>query len=195
MILKTFRGRLWLSSTLTISRKLRIQRKMTFQNPRIWLLTGLIALTDASAVSISQRDSSYNGTVSVPLPDPSGVTALLQIIPQLKGQIASNWQVSSGMRRLGSKVYAAQWQRLNVRYSSLDDGDVLPNQVNLLNIFSARASRGDLRVAEVSVENVKAAPVLADEEPADEAYEAEFNEDYWQRFWEELEDVNADLEE
>ena len=100
------------------------------------------------------------------------------------------------MRKPGSKVYAAQWQRLDVKYSSLGDGkNVLPNQVNLLNIFSARASRGDSNVAEVSVEDVKTAPLLADDQSADEAYNAEFNDDYWRRFLEEFEKAKEDAED
>lgn len=147
-------------------------------------------------MSISQHDASYGGTVSVPLPEPSGVTTLLQLMPQLKGTISSSWQVGSGMRRAGSKVYAAQWQRLDVKYSSLgNDRSVLPNQVSLLNIFSARASRGDSNVAEVSVEDVEKAPLVADDEPADETYEAEFNDDYWQRFLEEFEQMKEDDED
>lgn len=147
-------------------------------------------------MSISQRDSSYGGTVSVPLPDPSGMTALMQLMPQLKGETTSSWQLGSGMRKLGNKVYAAQWQRLNVKYSTVGDGrDVLPNQVNLLNIFSARASRGDADVAEVSVEDVKTAPVLPGDESTDEAYKSEFNDDYWRRFLEEFEKVKEDTED
>ena len=196
VILKRFLGRLWLSTVLAISLKLRIQRKLTFQNPHIWLLTGLILLTDANSMSISQNDSSYGGTVNVPLPDPSGVTALLQLMPQLKGKVTSSWQVGSGMRLPGNKVYAAQWQRLDVKYSSFGDGrNVLPNQVNLLNIFSARASRGDSNVAEVSVADVMKVPPLAGDEPTDEASKAEFNDDYWRRFLEEFDNAKEDAED
>ena len=117
-------------------------------------------------------------------------------MPQLKGTISSSWQVGSGMRRAGKKVYAAQWQRLDVKYSSLgNDRTVLPNQVSLLNIFSARASRGDSNVAEVSVEGVEKAPLLAGDEPADETYNAEFNDDYWRRFLEEFEKMKEDDED
>ena len=195
VILKTFPGRLWLSTVLAISLKLRIQRKLTFQIPHIWLLTGLILLTDANSMSISQRDSTYGGTMSVPFPDPSGVTALLQLMPQLKGKIDSSWQAGSGMRRPGNKVYAAQWQRLDVKFSSLgDDRNVLPNQVKLLNIFSARASRGDSNVAEVSVEDVDIASLLAGDGPASGIYEAEFDDDYWRRFLEEYENAKEEAE-
>ena len=196
VILKALPGRLWLSSVLAISLKLRIQRKLTFQNPHIWLLTGLILLTDANSMSIFQQDSGYGGTVSVPLPEPSGVTALFQLMPQLKGKISSSWQMGSGMHRAGRKVYAAQWQRLDVKYSSLrNDRSVLPNQVNLLNIFSTRASRGDSNVAEMSVEDVQTAPLLGADEAADETYKAEFNDDYWRRFLEEFEDIKEDDED
>ncbi|KAI4251715.1 MAG: hypothetical protein LQ352_004687 [Teloschistes flavicans] len=196
VILKAFPGRLWLSSILAISLKLRIQRKLTFQNPHIWLLTGLVLLTDANSMSIVQHDSSYGGTVNVPLPDPSGVTALLQLMPQLRGKVTSSWQAGSGMRRLGNKVYAAQWQRLDVKYSSLgDDKNVLPNGVNLLNIFSARTSRGDSNVAEVSVEDAKTAPSLVGDKSADETYKTEFDDDYWRRFLQEFEKVKEDAED
>ena len=179
VILKTYPGRFWLSSILAISLKLRIQRKLTFQHPHIWLLTGLIALKDAESLSIAQRDSSFSTTASLPLPDPSGITTLLQLMPQLKGEITSGRHVGSGMRKLGQKVYAAQWQRLNVKYSSVRNGqEILPNQINLLNVFSARASRGDSNAAEVSVEGTKMqpSPTLP---MTDEAYNAEFNDDYW----------------
>lgn len=54
---------------------------------------------------------------------------------------------------------------------------------------------GDANVAEVSLEDVKTAPVLPGDESADEAYESEFNDDYWRRFLEEFEKVKEDTED
>ena len=177
VILKTISARQWLSSVLAISMKLKRLHKLTYPHPHIWLLTGLLTLTDANSLSIFQRTHGYGGPIGVPLPDPSGVTALLRTMPQLRGRITSR------VYKPGTKVYAAQWQCLNVTFPSPEQCKVrLPNHIRLAHNFSERASRRDYSMAEVSVEVPTAEPVT-------HAYRDEFDDNYWRQFLEDKEDV------
>ncbi|MCJ1307160.1 hypothetical protein MMC25_000806 [Agyrium rufum] len=197
VVLRLPEGALWLSSKLAIARKLRILRKLKFQQPRIWLLTGLYTMADARVVSSSERGRSAGGMASVPIPDPSGITALLEIMPQLSMHIESNRKLEGGAQILGTKIYAAQYQQLDVKYIAIEDGrNTLPNQVNLLNIFSAQEHRGEAQVAEICIA-VEPSGEESDEVDAtnDSIYDAEFDDGYWEAFKTELVEVKAELEE
>ncbi len=164
-------------------------------------------MDDAKVLTSSERDKSYGGTASIPLPDPSSVTALLQIMPQLSAHKSSNRKLACSAQIIGTRIYPAQFQRLDVRYLATEDGrDPLPNQINLLNIFSAQEHRGESQVAEISVqaglrdseaqenEGDEARDEGQEDEGDEATYEKEFNEDYWKAFNEQLDEVKAEFE-
>ena len=105
------------------------------------------------------------------------MTALLRAKPQLKGRITSR------VYKPGNKIYAAQWQRVNVAFPPSEQCKLrLPNLVRLAHVFSERALCGNSTMAEVSVEAPTAEPVA-------DTYRDEFDDNYWRQFLEDKEDI------
>ena len=171
-----------------MSRKLRYYYGLTLQHPKVWLLTGLYLMKDATCLSIAGKTSALGGSVTVPLPDPSGIAAALQINPTAKWDTKDGITVGGGATFPDERVWAAQYHRVKAKYFDVRDGTELSlKQLKLLNVFDMRASRGEASAAEVDVEEIAAD--LGEEEASEESYGSR----YWDKFAEELEDIEDEF--
>lgn len=186
-------GRFWLSSRLAIARKLLYLKKLTFQRPHIWLATGIFKVTDAKILSLTSQTATESVQVSVPMPDPTTVSQLLQLQPGLKIKLTDEVILQASSRNVGEKVYAAQFQRLDVDYfGSSDIPETLPNQVNLLNVFSIGAHRGESDACTLSVTG-ETAPVEPEKVSEEDAEVSEST--YWTIFEEEVKKCEEEWQE
>lgn len=153
-VLGEYRGQFWLSSRLAISRKLHVLRKMSHQQPRIWLLTRLLKIEDAYCCSRIGRDASQSMIAAVPA-DPTGISQVLGLNPGAKFHLKNGIAFEVESRFPEEKVWAAQYQRLDVRYMKIDSATAAkPGQVKLLNVFSSQETRGESDAAELTVADV-----------------------------------------
>jgi hypothetical protein len=78
----------------------------------------------------------------------------------------------------GTRVWAAQYQRIRANYVTLKPGMEFPTNCSLISIFSVQGQSGETNTANVVVTND-----LAGEEVGIEEGDAEIlNEEYWQDF-------------
>ena len=167
-------------------------RKLTLQAPRIWLLTKLYKVKDARNLTIQGKTTAQNVKGTVPIPEPTGVAQLLDLSAGLRLKNSSGNAIQLGSQILGEHVWAAQFQRLDVRYTAVDaTSTALMNQVPLLNIFSVQQYRGEDQVGELSVSKEFA----ASDQPWPEEEAECFNSDYWDAFGNEISKVEADMNE
>ena len=145
-------------------------------------------MRDATCLNIFQTGSGFGGAITAPLPDPSGIAAALQLNPNLKWKTDSGMVVGGGSTFVGDRVWAAQYHRVGAKYTDIRDGVELSlTQVKLLEVFDMRATRGESSAVEMEMED---SPSSADEE---HATLDEFDEKYWQKFSEEVHDIEAEL--
>ncbi|MCJ1377614.1 hypothetical protein MMC17_000709 [Xylographa soralifera] len=153
VILRSDSARFWLQSRLAVSKKLKYYYGLTMQNPSIWLLTGIYIMKDATCLSISGKSSGLGGSITTPLPDPSGIAAMLQLNPNAHWKMSSGLTIGGGSTFLGERVWAAQYHRVGAKYVDIRDGVPLHSkQLKLLNVFDIKASRGESTAAELDLE-------------------------------------------
>ncbi|MCJ1437294.1 hypothetical protein MMC27_006680 [Xylographa pallens] len=188
VILQSDSARFWLQSRLAVSKKLKYYYGLTMQNPSIWLLTGIYIMKDATCLSVSGKSSGHGGSITTPLPDPSGIAAVLQLNPNARWKTSSGLTVDGGSTFLGDRVWAAQYHRVGAKYVDIRDGVQLHSkQLKLLNVFDMKASRGESNAAELDVEGP---PDLDDEE---EVSYQQPGDGYWDKFGEELKDIEEEF--
>lgn len=148
-------------------------------------------MCDASFLSVSKKASDFGATAAIPIPEPTGLATLLGLTISGKAQISSGATITAGAKILGKRVWAAQWQRVDAKYISLEKwnrGDH-PNHLKLLSIISLQAKAGPLDKVEV------AEVTLVDGEHLDEGKPSQLDEDYWKVFDKEIKDIEEELEE
>ena len=171
-----------------MSRKLKYYYGLTFQEPKIWLLTGLYLMKDATCLSVASKSSASGASFTVPLPDPSGIAAALQLNPNAKWDTKDGITVAGGATFPGERIWAAQYHRVKAKYFDFRDGTELSlQQLKLLNVFDMRAIRGEASAAEVNVEEIVADSW--EEEGSEELYGSK----YWDKFAEELKDIEDEF--
>jgi hypothetical protein len=72
----------WLQVRLTIANNFATRYKSRFKptpRPSIWLLTGIYLISNASHDLVKSNSSNSNTTLKIPISDPSGTTALLNL--------------------------------------------------------------------------------------------------------------------
>ena len=171
-------ARFWLESRLAVVRKLQILRGYLGLTPKIWLLTGLYLITDA--VTFTAYGSSSENAIggAVPLPEPTQLTALLNLNIGSKVKLGRNAVVARGTQISGKKVWAAQWQRVDANYMSVakwkDDMGV--KRMKLLPLFSTQT----VRAAPLEEQAAAEVTLAGDEETKPEGETDEMpSEEYW----------------
>ena len=188
VVLKSDSARFWLQSRLAVSKKLKYYYGLTMQNPSIWLLTGIYLMKDATSLSVSGKSAGLGGSITAPLPDPSGIAAMLQLNPNAHWKTSSGLTVGGGSTFVGDRVWAAQYYRVGAKYVDISDGVQLHSkQLKLLNVFDMKASRGESTAAELELESP---PTLDDEE---ESSCFQGVDDYWDKFKKELKDIEDEF--
>jgi hypothetical protein len=195
VVLKTDDGLLWLSSRIAISRSLRATRAMALDIcPKIWFVTGIFTMDDAKSYHIRSKDSNHALGGYAPL-DALGISTLLQINPGARIETSSGHEVQAGNQVFGTKVWAAQFERLDVKYITRRTGEpILLGEVSLLNIHSSSTYR--------STEHDSVIVTAAEHSDKDEAecaslstdpQNAALDESYWMEFLQELELVKEQM--
>ncbi|MCJ1283429.1 hypothetical protein MMC26_002758 [Xylographa opegraphella] len=188
VILQTDAARFWLQSRLAVSKKLKYYYGLTMRDPSIWLLTGIYMMKDATCLSVSGKSSDLGGSITAPLPDPSGIAAMLQLNPNVHWKTSSGLTVGGGSTFLGDRVWAAQYHRVGAKYVDIQDGvQFQSRQLKLLNVFDMRTSRGESTATELQVENP---PNLDDDE---KILSDQVEDGYWEKFGEEIRDIEEDF--
>lgn len=184
-------ARFWLESRLAVVRKLQILRGYLGLTPKIWLLTGLYLITDA--VTFSAYGSSSENTIggAVPLPEPTQLTALLNLNIGSKVNLGRNAIVARGTQISGRKVWAAQWQRVDAKYMSVAKwkDDMGAKRLKLLPLFSTQT----VRAAPVEEQAAAEVTLAGDEETEPEANtDKDPSEEYWELLDREIQKVEDD---
>jgi hypothetical protein len=187
-VLKQDSAHLWLETRLSVAHKLQRMWKNIFAAPKIWLLTGVYYMEDAQVYTIRSESSSADARVTVPIPEPSGITAMLGVKAGMKFKFGREQVIEAEAQILGRKVWAAQWTRVGARYFIKEDAstELSPKQLRLLDVWSVGTERGDNDpwVAELSLPESGSGDGL------------EAGEEYDEKMWKEFENsVDALLED
>ena len=184
-------ARFWLESRLAVVRKLQILRGYLGLTPKIWLLTGLYLITDAVTFSAYGFSSENAIGGAVPLPEPTQLTALLNLNIGSKVKLGRNAVVARGTQISGKKVWAAQWQRVDANYMSVakwkDDMGV--KRLKLLPLLSTQT----VRAAPLEEQAAAEVTLAGDEETKPEGETDEMpSEEYWGLLDREVQKVEDD---
>lgn len=161
------------------------------RRPKIWLLTGIYEIEDATTCVVTRKSSKSGVNATVPIPEPTGLATLL-LQPGAKVELGSGTTISSRVQIMGMKVWAAQWQQVEAKFLLAEDwkdkGEIA-NRLKLLDLVSLQVERGtaDTKYAEVDLNDEDVASVQGDGELLDE--------DYWAMFDREVERTEEDFEE
>ncbi|KAK0510849.1 hypothetical protein JMJ35_006401 [Cladonia borealis] len=143
VLLQDLEARRWISANLSVDKKLDYLRIKLRSPPGIWLLTGIYLIEDAHNLLTIDAASGISAQVTMPLPDPSMITQLLQANPNLHFKVGSGKLLASNAQILGPKVWAAQFQMIGPGPMLRRPGEEFAfNRVKLLNIYSSYM-RGD----------------------------------------------------
>jgi hypothetical protein len=164
---------------------------MTLQRPKIWLLTGVYLIEDATTWTVTNRSSGALVAGSVPLPDPTALTTLVGLNPSLHYEVGKNFVRREGTQILGRKVWAAQYQLIKAKYVTVAEGTELPvDRIKLLSILSTQKSRGEGNVIDLHLSDDFALEKLEED---DVQVEKEFTKDYWKDFETEVKELEEEL--
>lgn len=201
-VLKEEVARQWLRTRLSVAHKMCALYKNVVSAPKIWLLTGIYLIDDAATYRISSKSSSNAVSVNVPIPEPSGIAALLGVSAGTRFDFGRGSTGVAETQILGRKVWAAQWHRVDAKYVSAKDSrwdaDSLGNQVKILDVLTLGAERGEsdeIEIAEVKLADNEATAQDGELEKAELDNKVEYDDAMWQRFEEEVDDLLEELEE
>ena len=145
-------------------------------------------MKDATSLSVAGKSSGHGASGALPIPEPTGLMAALQLNPNIKWDTKDDMTVGGGGTFLGDRIWAAQFHRVKASYFDVRDGTELSlKQLKLLNVFDMRASRGEASAADIGIEDV-VAPI------GGAGSEDEYGEEYWSKFAQELQDIQDEFE-
>lgn len=186
VILTTPKAHTWVTSRVSVGRAMKRLKDVMLQVPVVWMLTGVYFLDDAISWSTHGRQNQKGAEVNMPIPDPAGFAELLQLKAKAQYTTKSGRVFEHGMQIADRKVWAASFQRLNVEYMYFRQGmKVLPNQISLLNVFSA--ARGDEDAAQIKV----LGEFDATDDFGKKNIDSAFDDQYWSVFLDKAEKIEA----
>lgn len=193
IVLTNDEARFWLESRLAVIRKLQILKGYLGLTPKIWLLTGLYHMQDAVTFTTHGKSSLGGFSTSVPLPEPTGLASLLQLKIGSNAKFGQDAVVQRGTQISGKKVWAALWQQIGAKYTSVGgwEENMGVRQLKLLDVYSwqtVRAEKKEQAVAEVTLSD------NGDVETA-EAIGPDPGNEYWELFDKEVTKIEADYRE
>ena len=190
-VLKADPARLWLETRLSVANKLKRMLKNIIAAPKIWLLTGVYYMENAQVYTIRTKSSSADAKITVPIPEPSGIAAMLGANAGAKFSLGNQWEIEAGAQISGKRVWAAQWTRVGARFFLAEDAstELSPKQLRLLDVWSVGTERGDDEPWTTELSLL--------EKGSDEGAEAgqEYDEKTWKEFEEDVERLLDDLAE
>lgn len=198
-VLREKAARLWLETRLSIANRLYQLMKNVVAAPKIWLLTGIYFMEDATTYTISSKASLNAASLTVPIPEPTGLAALLGVAIGARVSLGKQFVGQAAAQISGKRVWAAQWQQVSAKYVYAKRGDwdaeALGKQLQLFDVVNLGTERGDtdeVRLAEVGLAKNR---VILDDGAVGElgSGENEYDEDMWARFEEEVDDLLNEL--
>jgi hypothetical protein len=123
-VLQPESARTWLADQLSISRYLYYLHQSTFglaKLPHIWVVTGIQYITDAEVVATQAQSRKMSSAASVPVPEPIAAAAVVlggQGVVGVAAERSNDSQSTTAYRHDEERVWAAQFTRLSVRFST-----------------------------------------------------------------------------
>jgi hypothetical protein len=189
--MKTARAQTWITTRVSVGRGMKHLKGVTRQVPMLWMLTGVYFLDDAISWSTHGRQNQKGAEVNMPIPDPTGFAELLQAKATARYATKSGRVFEHGMQIADRKVWAASFQRLDVEYMHFKQGlKVLPNQISLLDVFSAARGREDEDAAQIKVLDEFDTTVDFGKQNIDSA----FDDQYWITYLDKAGKIEAQAE-
>ena len=157
------------------------------EHPNLWLLTGLYVIEDGVTWSHSGRSSNIGGTAYAPVIDPTLVSTLLKINPGGNIKIGSTTLEQTQTQILGRKVWAARYQKIGASFvTHVENAEVLPKRLRLLNILSAQRGRGEENEVDLSLDQPSP--------PALNEAAGEYDDAYWKEFENDAREIDQKLD-
>lgn len=202
VVLNNDKARLWLQSRLSVANKIHTLYKNVVSAPKIWLLTGVYILEDAVTYHVSSKSSTNSASVKVPIPEPTGLAALLGVTVGATASFGRGFEGQALSKVLGKQIWAAQWHQIDARYIYTKKADwsaeSLGKQFEILDIMSLGNQRGDvddIKLAEVHLQSSGGTPddFVLDGQVV--GAKAEYSDEMWQNFEAEIDDLLEELDE
>ncbi|MCJ1385653.1 hypothetical protein MMC17_008776 [Xylographa soralifera] len=180
-VLTDQKARFWLQSRLSVASWLKLRKGLTERSPRIWLLTGLYFMEDASFLDVFDSGSSFGVEGAAPIPEPSGIASLLQLSVGARAKIGSRNVAVASSKVLGKKVWAAQFQLVRAKYVTEHKwNDASVHILRLVDVFSLETRR--VANTKGNAAEVDLADAILDDEDAEEGQIMSGNNAYWEEF-------------
>lgn len=143
-------------------------------------------MNTATTFTISSSTSSTSSTFTIPIPDPTGLAALSGLTVGASVEMGFGVTYTAGSTIAGEKVWAAKWQKVGAKYVTVkkwkeQEGEGgIGTRIKLLDVVSDGRVRGD---GDTDVADVEL--MSGDQEEENER----IDDEYWEEFGEELEDL------
>ncbi|KAF7520895.1 hypothetical protein G7054_g12622 [Neopestalotiopsis clavispora] len=184
-VLASPEAKLWLSTRLSVSRQQKLARDLTFNHPKLWMLTGIYVMECATTMTVVKSNAKTSGQIAAPVPDPIGVSALLDLKVGAQAQVNSDIAIQAGAVFEGERVWAAQWQQVKAKYFSKTQPKT-SMQIWLTNTVSVRTSRGQSSLAELELDDMATSNESTNTEK-------EYSEEDWADFDRQLDSLLASI--
>ncbi|KAL0940722.1 uncharacterized protein CTRU02_203484 [Colletotrichum truncatum] len=188
--------RKWLEVVLTVASGLQKTWKNAFASPKIWLLTGVYLIEDATCLAVSSKSSSAGLSTDVVIPDLAGIAALLNTNIHAKVSLTNDTEGYVETKILGRRVWAAQWQQISASYvlTQKQEWNVRSRgmRLKLLDRFSVGTERGE--ADKVEMVDLKLDLTFATENDSRCGDNGQ-DEKMWHQFEEEFNELMEELEE
>jgi hypothetical protein len=169
--------------------------KNAFALPKIWILTGIYYMEDATVFHVRSKSSETTTSGTIPIPEPTGMAQLLGVNPGMTISFGRTVEGQAIAQIGGERVWAAQWTQVGAKYfdakGSKQQIDLAINQLKLLNVWSVGTERApgvQERIAELSI-------VKSPREDQEEDAAPEYNESMWKEFEQHLDSLLEDLDD
>lgn len=105
--------RQWFETRLSVARSIQSGVKNLFSPPSIWLLTGLYIIEDGTVCSVRKETSSNDGSIKVPIPEPTGIAELGKLHLHGTLRLGNGIEAQASHKIEGPKIWAAQWIKVS----------------------------------------------------------------------------------
>lgn len=170
----------WLSSRISAAENLAESTQgKDHPRPQIWILTGLILMQHATWTRLSSKNDSFIQGEKAPF-DPTGVSAIRRLsvsddvrptfglTPTEDVKHVSGAVIHETGKYPGTRGWAAQWQRIDIKILKEANGKVgVPNQLKL---------KPSSKIAAVELQE----NFYADNEDEDDEDQEAFDDEYWE---------------
>lgn len=184
---------IWFKSRFQVARRISAATKNIFGIPKIWLLTGVYVIEDGHSYTVRGTSNSVNLTGTLPLPEPTGLAALLGLNLGATVALGNGVEATAETMMPGKKVWAAQWIRVKAQFVSEKETETnasaLIQKIQLTDEWSSgtdRTGEGDDQFVQLTLDETE-------DESATEETAIDWNEEQRKEFFAELDKVDEHL--